>query len=69
VVDTRNRFVYNIEDFLDRVTRPILMPIRRFLPNFGNLDLSPLLAILLLQALQIALADIYVHIQMAGLDY
>jgi YggT family protein len=56
VVDGRNRIVYSISDFLTRVTDPILAPIRRFLPIFGNVDLSPLVAILLLEAIQIALA-------------
>jgi len=69
IVDSRNRFVYSIADFLDRVTAPILAPIRRHLPYFGNVDLSPLVAILLLQALQFALTDLYAHLQLAGLDY
>ena len=55
IVDRRNQIVYAVEDFLSRVTEPLLGPIRRHLPNFGNVDLSPLVAILLLQALQIAL--------------
>ena len=49
VLDSRNRVVWTIGDFLYRVTEPILRPIRGFLPNFGNVDLSPLVAILLLQ--------------------
>lgn len=48
VLDTRNRLVWSIADFLYKVTEPILRPIRNILPNFGNVDLSPLVAILLL---------------------
>ncbi len=49
VLDTRNRLVWTIGDFLTRVTEPILRPIRNVLPNFGNIDVSPIVAILLLQ--------------------
>ncbi len=49
VLDTRNRLVWTIGDFLTRVTEPILRPIRSVLPNFGNIDISPIVAILLLQ--------------------
>ena len=46
VLDTRNRLVWTIADFLYRVTEPIVRPIRNVLPSFGNVDLSPLVAIL-----------------------
>ena len=49
VLDTRNRLVWTIGDFLYRVTDPVLRPIRNVLPNFGNIDISPIVAILLLQ--------------------
>lgn len=49
VIDTRNRFVWSIGDFLYRVTEPVLRPVRNALPSFGNIDLSPLVVILLLQ--------------------
>lgn len=48
VVNTRNRAVYVIGDFLYRVTEPVLAPIRRILPNLGGLDLSPIIVILLI---------------------
>jgi YggT family protein len=48
VVNTRNRAVYVIGDFLYRVTEPVLMPIRRILPNLGGLDLSPIIVILII---------------------
>jgi len=48
VVNTQNRFVYMIGDFLFRITEPVLRPIRRYLPNLGGLDISPVVLILLL---------------------
>ena len=49
-----------------RVTEPVLRPIRRFLPNLGGVDLSPLVLILLLQALRILLGEIYVGMLSSG---
>lgn len=48
VINTRNRAVYVIGDFLNRVTEPALRPIRRVMPNLGGIDLSPLVLMLLL---------------------
>ena len=48
VVNTANRFVYLVGDFLYRATEPALKPIRRVLPNLGGIDVSPLLLILVL---------------------
>lgn len=50
ILDTRNRIVWTIADFLYRVTEPMFAPIRRRLPRFGNFDLSPVVVLLLLQA-------------------
>ncbi len=58
VLDTRNRVVWTIGDFLYRVTEPALRPIRRVLPNFGNIDISPVILILLLQALRMLLGEL-----------
>ncbi len=55
VLDTRNRIVWSIGDFLYRITEPALRPIRRVLPDLGNIDISPIILILLLQAMQIFL--------------
>jgi YggT family protein len=48
VVNTYNRFVNTIGEVLYRLTEPALRPIRSFLPNFGGIDLSPMVLILLL---------------------
>jgi YggT family protein len=52
VINTRNRFIYMIGDFADRATEPVLRPIRSILPNFGGIDLSPLVVLLLLSFLR-----------------
>ena len=46
VVNTRNRFVYIVGNFLYRVTEPALRPIRRLLPSFGGIDLSAVVLLL-----------------------
>ncbi|MDD2794825.1 YggT family protein [Acidocella sp.] len=69
VVNHRSQFVNAVADFLDRVTTPVLNPIRRHIPVFGNVDISPLIAILLLQALQFVLSDIYGRLVIAGLGF
>ena len=46
IINMRNRFVYLVGDALNRITEPVYRPIRRFLPDMGGLDLSPLILIL-----------------------
>ncbi len=44
--------ILSLAELAIRVTEPVLAPIRRVLPTFGMLDLSPLAAILLLSAIR-----------------
>jgi YggT family protein len=37
---------------LDRLTAPLYRPIRRILPDFGGIDFSPLVVLILIQVLQ-----------------
>jgi len=48
VLNTSNRFVYSVLDFTYRLTDPILNKIRRFLPNLGAFDISPIILLLLI---------------------
>jgi YggT family protein len=48
VINTRNSFVYQVVDFLNRATEPALRPIRSIMPNLGGIDISPIVLILLL---------------------
>lgn len=60
VVNMRNQFVAMIAEALWRLTEPALRPIRRFLPNLGGLDLSPVVLILLLIFIQNLLYEYFV---------
>ena len=42
VINGRNQFVASLWRILDGLTAPVLRPIRRILPNFGGIDLSPI---------------------------
>ena len=57
VLDTRNRVVWTIGDFLYRVTDPVLRPVRNFMPNFGGIDLSPWVVVVLIQFVILPLLD------------
>ena len=48
ILNTQNRFVYSILELTYRLTDPILIKIRRFLPNLGSLDISPIILLLLI---------------------
>ena len=48
VLNTSNRLVYSLLDISYKMTDPLLRPIKNFLPNLGNIDISPVVLILLL---------------------
>ena len=48
VVNTRNQFVGTVAEFLYRITEPALRPIRRRMPNFGGIDISPLILVFII---------------------
>jgi YggT family protein len=52
VVNAYNRFVATVLYATQRLTNPLLNPIRRFLPNLGGIDISPIILILLLLFVQ-----------------
>lgn len=49
VINHRNRFVDQLSNFLDAVTRPLLEPFRRIIPSLGGIDVSPIVVLLLLE--------------------
>ena len=55
ILNTSNRFVYSILDFTYRLTDPILNKIRRFLPNLGTFDISPIILLLLIWFLEMCM--------------
>ena len=44
--------------FIHQVTEPVLAPIRRFLPSTGMIDFSPLIALVLIQVVQVVLSQL-----------
>ena len=48
VVNPRNQFVGTIGNALFRITEPALRPIRRFIPDLGGIDISPIILLLLI---------------------
>ena len=48
VLNTQNRFVFTLLNATHQLTDPILNKIRRFIPNLGSIDISPIALILLL---------------------
>jgi YggT family protein len=52
VINTYNRVVAQISEVLYRLTEPALRPIRKLLPNFGGIDISPIILLLLLWLIQ-----------------
>ncbi len=56
VLNTGSGFVQSLHLALDRITEPLYRPIRRILPDFGAIDFSPLVALLLIFVLQKLLA-------------
>ena len=48
IINTSSNFVNMVGNFLYKVTEPLLRPIRNILPDFGGVDVSPLILIILL---------------------
>lgn len=69
VLDTRNRFVWTVGDFLHRITEPALRPLRRRLPNLGGIDLSPLVLLIAITAVGIALRALRGYMIQAGVYF
>lgn len=59
VLDTRNRIVWTIGDFFYRITEPCLRPIRSLLPDFGGIDISPIILLILIYVVQMLLGRVY----------
>ena len=56
VINTHNDFVRSFLRALDRLTRPLYRPIRKLLPDFGGIDFSPIVVILLIYVIRILLS-------------
>ena len=59
VLNTQNRFVFSILDTTYKLTDPALSRIRRFIPMFGSVDISPVILILILMFLRNIIFEIF----------
>ena len=57
IINTSNRFVYTLMEVLYRLCEPSLRLVRRYIPTFGNIDISPIIIFLLLLFLQSLLIE------------
>lgn len=66
VINTQNEYVRSFFHALDRITAPIYRPVRRILPDFGGLDFSPMVVLLLIVVLRILLEGVTANVIAAG---
>ena len=66
VINTHSDFVRSFLRALDRLTEPLYRPIRKILPDFGGLDFSPLVVLLLIYVLRILLGGVAADLALAG---
>ena len=59
ILNTQNRFVFSILDVTYKMTDPALNKIRRFIPTFGSIDISPVILILFLMFLRNIIFEIF----------
>ena len=52
IVNTRNQFVNQVWRTLGTLTEPLLRPIRRYMPKFSGLDISPIVLFILIYLVQ-----------------
>jgi YggT family protein len=55
VLNTSSQGLRTFVEALDRITAPLYRPIRRLLPDFGGIDFSPLILLILIQVVQMLL--------------
>jgi len=59
VLNTQNRFVFSVLEVTHKLTDPALNKIRRFIPTFGSIDISPVVLILFLMFLRNLIFEIF----------
>ena len=59
ILNTQNRFVFSVLDTTHKLTDPALNKIRRFIPMFGSIDISPIILILFLMFLRNIIFEIF----------
>ena len=66
VLNTSSNGVRTFAVALDRITAPMYRPIRRILPDFGGLDFSPLVILILIQVIERLLAGVVAQYYYGG---
>ena len=66
VLNTSSNGVRTIAVALDRITAPLYRPIRRILPDFGGIDFSPLVVLILIQIIKKLLAGVVTQYYFGG---
>lgn len=69
VLDTRNRAVWTLADFFTRVTEPVIRPVRSRLPNLGGIDISPMIVLLLIQAVMLLVSAVQSYMIRGGVYF
>ena len=64
VINTRNDLMRSFVNALDRMTAPLYRPVRAILPDFGGIDFSPLVVLLLIKAIQIVIRQTLIGMPM-----
>ena len=57
IFNTSNRFVYSVMETLYKLSEPSLRIVRKYIPNFGRIDISPIVVFILLEFLQRLLVE------------
>lgn len=52
IINLRNRAVYKIAVFLEALVRPVLYPLQRMIPPLGGMDITPIIALLLISLMR-----------------
>ena len=52
IINTNNKIISIVMDFLFKLIEPLLRVIRNIIPNFGAIDVSPVILIIVIEAFQ-----------------
>ena len=62
IVNRSNQYVRQIGYALDRLTEPLLKPIRRFLPDLGGIDISPIILLIAMQFAGMLITRLFINL-------
>ena len=66
VINTQSDFMRSLLYALDRMTEPLYRPVRKILPDFGGIDFSPIVVLLLIYVVRILLSGVAVDLALSG---